>query len=154
MNSAIFPARENLYGLLAGNRWDGEQPQVSYGVPFGYEEQDVVALGAVEDATHEEVALGAGRQEESFVLLVEIKVYDPAGEAIDVDRRAWGRADEVRTVVHTAAADDRNLRGAVRTARVTGMTSTGAVPAATSETQTAGWVSFVTVRIFCAVRIP
>ena len=127
---------------------------VKFGYPLGYEEQEVVALGGVEDTSEEPAALGGQRHEETYTLLVEIKVYDPAGEADDVDQRGWALADEVREVVNTTTDADRNLKGAVRWARVGALVSQGAVPARlATDTLAAGWVIFITVRVVCAERI-
>lgn len=154
MASTISTARQNLYALLAAHHWPGEQPQVVYGYPLGYEEQEVVALGGVEDASEDPAALGGQRHEETYVLLVEIKVYDAAGDADEVDRRGWQLADEVRSVVNTTTEGDRNLRGAVRWARIGAQVSPGAVPAQSGpESAAEGWVIFITVRVVCAERI-
>lgn len=154
MASTISASRQYLYGLLFDHSWPvnaaGEKPQVTFGAPVGHEEQEVVALGGVDVPTEEEVALGGGRTEERYVLLVEIKVYDPAGEASDVDARGWELADEVRSLVR----DDLTFGGAVRYALPSALVSDGAVPARDDDGRASGgWVIFLTVRIACAQRI-
>ena len=123
---------------------------VTFGYPLGYEEQEVVALGGLESADESEVVLGSGQHDEVYVILVEIKVYDPAGEADDVDERGFALADEVRSVVN---AND-TLDGLVRHAMVTAQLSQGAVPARfDADTTAPGWVIFLTLRVACSARV-
>lgn len=145
MATTIKPARANLHAALAAHTpFTGDDVQVTFGLPADHEEQEVVALGGIEDPDEEDAALGAQRKEEAYVLLVLIKAHDPTGDAVSVDGRGFDLADEVRAVVHA----DRTLGGAVRDASATGTRTDGARAA-----EGGGWVIFLTVAITCRARI-
>lgn len=149
MASSIASARVALYDLLAAHTYPGLTPQVAFGAPAAYEEQEVVALLGVRDPDEEFAALGAQRRAESYVLEVGVKAHDPgAATAQVVDGRCFALADEVRAVV-TA---NPNFAGAppitVLPAEVISQTSDGAQAA-----EGGGWVAFCVLQVRCQTRI-
>jgi hypothetical protein len=149
MASSIAAARLALHALLAAHTWPGTQPQVEFGAPAAYEEQEVVALLGVQDPDEEFAALGAQRKAESYDLEVGVKAHDPgAVNAQAVDTRAFALAEAVRVVVNA----NPNFAGAppitVIPAQVISQTSDGAQAA-----DGGGWVAFCVLRIRCQTRI-
>lgn len=145
MATSISTARANLYTLLDAATWPGTKPQVAFGAPTAYEEQEVVALLGVTDADEAFAAIGAGRREETYELEVAVKVHDPAASTPQpVDARGFELADTVRGVVHS----NYTLTGAVRGAEVRSLRTDGAVAA-----EGAGFVIFLRLGVACAARI-
>jgi hypothetical protein len=149
MASSIASARLALHALLAAHTWPGSPPQVTFGAPDAYEEQEVVALLGVQDPDEEFAALGAQRKAESYVLEVGVKAHDPgAADAQTVDTRAFALAEAVRVVVNA----NPNFAGAVPItvlpAQVTSQTSDGAQAA-----EGGGWVCFIRLAVRCQTRI-
>lgn len=149
MASSISAARVALFNLLAAHAYPGAAPQVAFGAPAAYEEQEVVALLGVRDPDEEFAALGAQRRAESYVLEVGVKAHDPgAATAQVVDGRCFALADAVRSVV-TA---NPNFAGAPPTtvlpAEVISQTSDGAQAA-----EGGGWVAFCVLQVRCQTRI-
>lgn len=149
MASSIAAARLALHTLLAAHTWPGATPQVTFGAPDAYEEQEVVALLGVQDPDEEFAALGAGRKAESYVLEVAVKAHDPgAANAQTVDTRCFALAEAVRVVINA----NPNFAGAVPTtvlpAQVVSQTSVGAQPA-----EGGGWVCFCRILVRCQTRI-
>ena len=149
MASSIAAARLALHALLAAHTWPGNPPQVTFGAPDAYEEQEVVALLGVQDPDEEFAALGAQRKAESYLLEVGVKAHDPgAANAQTVDTRAFALAEGVRVVVNA----NPNFAGAVPItvlpAQVISQTSVGAQAA-----EGGGWVCFVKLLVRCQTRI-
>lgn len=148
MASTISAARSALYTLLAANTYPGAQPQITFGPPDAYEEQEVVALMGVEAADENLAVFGTtGSRDEVFTIVVAIKVHNPGGTAQVVDARCWELADEVREVVYA----NQTLSGSLTspgTARVSSQTGEGAQPVEGS-----GWVAFCAVRVLCSAGI-
>jgi hypothetical protein len=149
MASSIASARLALHALLAAHTWPGNPPQVTFGAPDAYEEQEVVALLGLRDADEEFAALGAHRRAESYILEVGVKAHDPgAANAEAVDGRCFALADEVRAVVNA----NPNFAGAspitVLPAEVISQTSDGAQAA-----EGGGWVAFCVLAVRCQTRI-
>lgn len=149
MASTIAGARQALYDALAAHVFPGTAPQVEFGSPLAYEEQEVVALMGVEAPDEDEAVFGGPRpRDEQFTLVVTVKVHDPAAESGSVvDARGFELADEVRDVVYA----DQSLSGALGTAgwaRVESQTTEGAQPA-----NGGGWFMFIDVRVRCRARV-
>lgn len=149
MASAISAARQALYTLLAANTYPGAVPQVTYGLPAAYEDQEVVALMGVEVATEELAFFGTtGSRDEAFTIVVAIKAFDPAADTAQVvDARCWVLADEVREVVYA----NQTLSGSLTapgSARVSSQTGDGAQPV-----EGGGWVAFCEVRVLCQAGV-
>lgn len=150
MTTSIGAARVALYDLLAAVSWPAntdptDSVQVSFGLPGDEEHREVVALMGVEDSDEEPGALGQRRQEESYRLVVGIKVHDPgAPDAQTVDARGWLLYETVRQVVLGNLA----LGGAVRTALPSGRRGPGTQPA-----EGGGFVFFVELFVDCAQRV-
>lgn len=149
MASTISDARTNLHAALLARFNAAGDPQVAFGAPAAYEEQEVVALLGVEASDEDDAVLGGARpREESFVLVVGIKVHGPDDDATTVDARGWEIADGVRDEVY----DDRSLGGALNPtgwARVASQTSEGAQKVEDAP----GWVIYIEVRVLCRARI-
>ena len=145
MASSIASARLNLYTLLAAATWPAPKPQVTFGAPDAYEDQQVVSLLGIEDPDEEFAALGAQRRAESYVLAVGVKAHDPGGTAQTVDTRAFSYAETVRGVV---GANPTFPPDAVLPAEVVSQTSDGAQSA-----EGGGWVCFIRLLIRCQARI-
>jgi len=148
MPSAISAARANLFDLMEADAGYADV-QVTFGAPAGHEEQEVVALLGVDDADEEDVALGAQRSDEVFVLEVGIKVYDPAGDAPEVDAKGFALYEVLRSVVNA----NRTLGGTVRRAKVSRLRTDGAQPAEVEAGMVQGWGIYLRVFVACAVRI-
>lgn len=148
MASAISDTRTNLHAALLSRFSGAGEPQVTFGAPDAYEEQEVVALLGVEAGDEDDAVLGGARpREESFVLVVAVKVHGPEDDAATVDARGWEIADGVRAEVY----DDRTIGGALSPtgwARVASQTSEGA-----QAVENAGWVIYIEVRVLCRARI-
>lgn len=153
MASTISAARANLFAALTARPFAAptpeSTPQVTFGAPAAYEEQQVIALLGVEAGSEDDEVLGGPKpREEEYTLVVGVKVYDPAAETANaVDERGWSLADEVRDEVYA----DRSLGGALGGAgwaRVSSQTSPGALAA-----EGGGWVIFIEVRVLCRARV-
>lgn len=149
MASSIAAARLALHALLVAHTWPGTKPQVTFGAPDAYEEQEVVALLGVQDPDEEFAALGAQRKAESYLLEVGVKAHDPgAADAQTVDTRAFALAEAVRVVVNA----NPNFAGAVPTtvlpAQVISQTSVGAQAA-----EGGGWICLIRLLVRCQTRI-
>lgn len=149
MASSIASARLALYDLLAAHTWPGVKPQVTFGAPDAYEEQEVVALLGVRDPDEEFAALGAQRKAESYDLEVGVKAHDPgAVNAQAVDTRAFALAEAVRVVVNA----NPNFAGAPPTtvlpAQVISQTSVGAQAA-----EGGGFICLIRLLVRCQTRI-
>ena len=148
MASTIAAARVSLYDLLAAATWPAPTPQVTFGAPDAYEDQQVVSLLGVQDPGEEFAALGAQRRAESYLLEVGVKAHDPGATAQTVDTRAFAYADTVRGVV----ADNPTFAGpppaTVLPAEVISQTSDGAQAA-----EGGGWVCFIRLLVRCQTRI-
>lgn len=148
MPSAISASRQALHTLLAASSaLNGVQ--VTFGVPAGYEEREVVALTGVVAAGAEFAALGGQRKEETFGLQVAIKVHDPAGDSDTVDARGFALYEAVRDVL----TGNINLSGTVRQAIVGSLVTDGVQPAVDESGTAQGCVIFLTATVNCAVRI-
>ena len=148
MASTISAARAALFALLDAHAYPGAAPQVTFGPPADYEQQEVVAMRGVESPDEEPAVIGGPRpRNEQFVIIVDVKAHDPAGTAASVDARGWALMDEVREVVY-ADADLSGSLGTAGWARIASQTSDGALSA-----EGGGWVFFGTVRILCQARI-
>lgn len=145
MASTIAAARVALYDLLVAASWPAPKPQITFGRPDAYEDQQVVALLGIQDPDEDFAALGAQRHAESYLLEVGVKAHDPGATAQVVDTRAFGYADTVRGVVN---ANPTFPPDAVLPTLVTSQTSDGAEPA-----DGGGWVCFIRLLIRCQTRI-
>ena len=149
MASTISATRAALYSLLYARFSGAGDPQVTFGIPMANEEQEVVAMLGVETGDEDDAVIGGARpREESFTLVVKVKVYGPEDDSATVDARGWEIADTVRDVVY----DNRTMSGALAPtgwARVSSQTSPGAQPIEDAP----GWVIFIEVRILCRARI-
>lgn len=149
MASSIASARLALHALLAAHTWPGVQPQVTFGAPDAYEEQEVVALLGVQDPDEEFAALGAQRKAETYDLEVGVKAHDPgAVNAQTVDTRAFALAEAVRVVVNANPTFAGAPPITVLPAQVISQTSVGAQAA-----EGGGWVCFIRLLIRCQTRI-
>ena len=145
MASSIAAARVNLHGLLTAATWPAPKPQVTFGAPDVYEEQEVVSLLGIQDADEEFAALGAARHAESYLLEVGVKAHGPGATAQVVDGRGFALADTVRGVVH---ANPTFPPDTVLPAVVVSQTSDGAQAA-----EGGGWVCFIRLLVRCQTRI-
>jgi hypothetical protein len=149
MASTISAARLALHALLAAHTWPGNDPQVTFGAPDAYEEQEVVALLGVQDPDEEFAALGAQRRAESYVLEVGVKAHDPgAADAQAVDTRAFALAEAVRAVVGANTTFAGAPPITVLPAEVISQTSDGA-----QASEGGGWVCFIRLLVRCQTRI-
>lgn len=149
MASTISAARSALYDLLAARSWTGGTPQVEFGAPGGYEEQEVVALLGVEAPDEEPGVIGGPKpRDETFILVVAVKAHDPAASTGQtVDARCFSLMDQVRTVVYANPTLSASL-GTPGWARIASQTTEGALRA-----EGGGWVMFGEVRVACRTRI-
>lgn len=146
MPSSIRPARANLFSALTAAPWPAPAPQVVFGAPDAYEEQQVVAILGFGPVGDEPAAIGQRRQEETYRIEVAVKVHDPAASTgADVEARAMALYDVARDV----ASDNPTLGGAVTIARPAG---TDESPGAQSA-EGGGWVMFVSLFVECTARI-
>ena len=150
MPSSISAARAALYAKLTAHASLGAGGlQVVYGPPDAYEEQEVVTLLGTVDTDEEPVTLGPGNKDETYDLLVGIKVHDPAGTAEEVDARGYAIADAVAGAVE--ADGDLTLNDTVMWALAGGPRTPnrlGVLPA-----KGGGWVLFLEVPIRCRARV-
>lgn len=148
MASTITATRTNLHAALTAAFSGAGQPQVAFGAPDAYEEQEVVAMLGVETSDEDDAVLGGARpRDESFTIVVAVKVHGPEDDAATVDARGWEIADEVRSLVY----EDRTIGGALDPtgwARVASQTSEGA-----QAVENAGWVIYIEVRVLCRARV-
>lgn len=149
MASSISAARASLFSLLSARAWPAPAPQVTFGAPAAYEDQEVVALLGIEASDEENAVMGGARpRDEEFTIVVAVKVHDPAADtAAAVDARGWVLADGVRDTVYT----NLTLGSALTPsgwARVASQTSAGAQSA-----EGGGWVIFIEVRVLCRARV-
>lgn len=153
MASTISSSRQALYSMLAAHTFPGDAPQLAFGAPGAYEEQEVVLLMGVEAPDEDDALFGGPKpRDEIFTLVVGVKVHDPAGEAVDVDARGFALADEVRDVVY----GDSTLGGSLSPAgwaRIESQTTEGALPATDEGGNALGWVIVIEVRVRCRARI-
>lgn len=160
MATSISNARTQLHRLLTVATASGSGTaiagvQLSFGPPIVYEEQEVIALRGVRIPQERTVVLGNRSREEDFFLVVDVKHYDPAGDAESVDQRGWAMADAVWKVVddNTKLPDAAAARS-VDWAVVAGRESDGALPAMSADgLAVVGWGIVVTVLIHCRARI-
>jgi hypothetical protein len=147
--SSISAARLALFARLEvhDDLGGAEDVQVTYGAPDAHEEQKVVALLGTRDADEEAAAMGAGRKDETYELLVKVKVHDPAGTPQDVDVAGYALGDAVVDAVE--GAGDYTLDNTVMWAFATSTTSANGVQAA----EGGGWVIFIDVIVTCKARI-
>lgn len=147
MASTISAARAALYALLVAEEALAGV-QVTFGPPDAYEEQEVVALLGVETPDEDPATIGGARpREETFVLVVAVKVHGPSDDALTVDARGWALLDIVRSTVYA----NQTLAGALSQpgwARVASQTSDAVVPV-----EDGGWVFFGEVRVLCRARV-
>lgn len=149
MASSISGARVALYDLLVAATWPGDDPQITFGEPAAYEQQEVVALMGVESPDEEPAVIGGPKpRDENFVLVVACKAHDPAASTAQaVDARCWAFMDVVRSTVY-ANPDLNDSLSQPGWARIASQTSDGARPA-----QGGGWVMFGECRVACRARI-
>lgn len=149
MASSIASARLALHALLAAHTWPGTQPQVTFGAPDAYEEQEVVALLGIQDPDEEFAALGANRKAETYDLEVGVKAHDPgAANAQAVDTRGFALAEAVRVVVNANPTFAGAPPITVLPAQVISQTSVGAQAA-----EGGGFVIFLRLLIRCQTRV-
>lgn len=149
MPSSIASARLALHALLVAHTWPGAKPQVTFGAPDAYEEQEVVALLGVQDPDEEFAALGAQRKAESYDLEVGVKAHDPgAVNAQTVDTRAFALAEAVRVVVNTNPTFAGAPPITVLPAQVISQTSVGAQAA-----EGGGWICVIRLLVRCQTRV-
>ena len=148
MASTIAAARAALHALLAAAAWPAPTPQVTFGAPDAYEDQQVVSLLGVQDPSEEFAALGAQRRAESYLLEVGVKAHDPGATAQVVDARAFAYADTVRGVVSANPTFAGAPPATVLPAEVISQTSDGAQAA-----EGGGWVCFIRLLVRCQTRI-
>lgn len=146
MPTSIPGARANLFAALAAAPWPSPAPQVTYGSPDAYEDQQVVAMLGFSPVDDDPAAIGQRRQEEAYRIEVKIKVHDPAA--------ATGRSVEVRSmalydVAWNVVIDNPDLGGAVTFCHPSGAEASDGPLAA----EGGGWVMFVSIFVACTARI-
>lgn len=155
MPSSMGPAAEALDALLAAAAWPAPTPQLVFGPPAEYEEQQVVSVLGIDDPGEESAALGNQRRDENYVLDVRIKVHDPSATTA---REVFLRGLALREVVRATVAANSTLKGTVMSAQVVGGGLTDGV-GGTGTTAIAlpahggGWVAFGAARVACRARI-
>lgn len=154
MGSSMGPATEALYDLLAARLYP-PGPQVAFGPPDDFEDQEVVCVLGIEEPDEESAVLGNQRREERYNIDVRIKVHDPAADAgREVFLRALALREEVRSVV----AANPTLKDTVRFAQVIGGGLANAAGGASNtaialHAEGGGFVSFAAARVACQARI-
>lgn len=150
MGSTISAARAAVYAKLVAHASLGaDGVQVVYGVPDAYEEQEVVALLGTVDTDEEAATVGPGNKDETYDILVGVKVHKPEGTAAEVDARGYALADAVAAAVE--GASDYTLNGSVLWALTGGPRTPDRL--GTRPAQGGGWVLFLEVPIRCKGRV-
>lgn len=148
MSTVLADAAEALHRLVEDAL---EGVQVAFGVPTDYEEQEVVSLMGVRDASEDEAQLGAANKWETFALEVGVKVHKPDGDARAVFLRTCEIYDSIRDVVHGRERDDdRTLDGALGNGWATIASRDTDVLAPAKE---GGWIMFQRVLVVCRARV-
>ena len=152
MPSSIGTATANLHTLLEAAAWTAPTPQITFGPPDAYEEQQVVAVLNVEEPDESAAALGPlAKREEQYVVVVRAKAHDPAATT---GKEVFLRVLALREVVRATVVANPTLATAVRECDVVGGGPTGGpglgivLPA-----EGGGFVAFSDARVLCKARI-
>lgn len=142
-SSSIAAARGALYDLLVPAL---TPVQTTYGLPptVETEEQEVVCMLGLEGPSEDVASLGSGnRREETYDIIVAVKVWKPDGTGRDVDSRAFTLVDLVRNTVLA----NRSLTQTVTWAQPVAARTDGPVPLQE------GFIEIVELPIRCTARI-
>ena len=121
--------------------------QVSYGIPAGEMEPDLVVVGEAIDESQEDAAYGQYRREETYGLRVIVSVVrDKLEDQQVVTERAFEIAREIETSLRDWGRVGNPFDGIVRTALVTGTDLEEPVSASEREGR-------VTLTVSCSERI-
>lgn len=150
MPSSISAARASVFAKLSAHATLGAAGvQVIYGVPDAYEEQEVVALLGTVDTDEEAATVGPGNKDETYDIIVGVKVHKPAGTAAETDVRGYALADAVADAVE--GLSDYTLDGSVMWALAGGPRTPDRL--GTRPAQGGGFVLFLEVPIRCKARV-